>query len=129
MNGSIRLKAFGMVGLQAVLAIAVSLITFIIGNKVAAYSVLLGASACVIPSLILVSCLFYSSSRPVKRTAILFVVGEFLKLIISAVLLVLVIDQLAAELLPSLLGFVAAQFGFWFAPLIIKRDLRSAANT
>ena len=115
-----RSIAYSFVGLQALVVIIIAAGWWISGAK-EAFSALLGGAACVIPSFYFARRLFSTTSpRAVKRILVAFYLGELLKLALSAALIVLIVFFIPVAIVPLIVGFVGAQFGFWFAPLLIK---------
>ena len=117
-TSSARLVAYRLVGLQAVVVVVIALCWWIKGATEALSALFLGGAACVLPSLYFARRLFaITSSRAAKRIMINFFLGELIKLALSAVLVVLVIVFIPVAIVPFVVGFVGAQFGFWLAPL------------
>lgn len=117
---SIRLVAYRLVGLQAIVIIVVALLWWIKGSG-GGLSVLLGGMACLLPSLYFACFLFDTTSlQAVKRFMINFYVGELIKLILNAGLVIITILYVPVSIVSFIIGFVGAQFGFWLAPLVIK---------
>ena len=83
-----------------------------------AIAILVGGLAAIVPNALFAFCLF---RRPYASQAIrfvcLFFFGEFLKLFISALLVVAAACYLPTQLLAVLSGFVAAYFSCWLLPL------------
>jgi len=120
-----RGKALKSVGLQALAAIIVALLWLTFKSPHSAVAALLGGGACVIPSFLFTWALFaLISPRAVKRVAIAFGVGEFVKLLVSSLALGLTIVLMPTEMFPVLAGFMGAQFGFWLAPLLNGKSNR-----
>ena len=120
---SARSTAYRLVSVQALVVILVA-IGFVVGSGVVgAYSALLGGAACVLPSLYFAHKLFKTTSaRDVKKIAIAFFVGEFVKLLLSGILVVIILILIPVKTVPFIITFVGAQFGFWLAPLLVKLE-------
>jgi ATP synthase protein I len=115
-----RNKAFKLVGLQALGTLLIAVIMLISKDRYAAGASILGGAANVVPSLLFTWCLFTTTSpRAIKRMAITFYIGEYVKLLASALLVAALIIKLPNAMLPILLGFIGAQMGFWLAPIFI----------
>lgn len=114
-----RLSAFKLVGLQALAAVLVA-VAWCFGKDIrSAGGAILGGLACVIPSLLFTWRLFVNTSpRAAKTIALVFYLGEFVKLILSALAVALLVLVLPNEMLAVITGFVGAQFGFWLVPLL-----------
>ncbi|AML48178.1 ATP synthase F0 subunit I [Coxiella burnetii] len=114
--------AYRFVGLQALVVIIIAAGWWISGAT-EAFSALLGGAACVIPSFYFARRLFATTSpRAVKWILVAFYLGELVKLALSAGLVVLIVLFIPVAIVPFIVGFVGAQFGFWLAPLLIKLD-------
>jgi len=116
------------------LFIAQILLTFITAciwgviNIKAAPSVLYGGLACLLPNLFFVR--YFFSLKHKKRPGqilVAFYMGEFIKMIISALIIILAVLYLNALLLPTVLGYFIANIAFWAAPtMVLKQQARSA---
>ena len=116
---SIRFIVYRLIRPQAVVVVAVTLCSWIKGEA-EGLSALLGGSVCVLPSLFSAWRLFaITSSRTAKRIVISLFLGELIKLMLSAVLVMLTVVFIPVSIIPFAIGFVGAQFGFLFAPLEI----------
>lgn len=116
---SIRLITYRLIRLQAVVVIVIALYWWIQGAT-EGLSALLGGAACVLPNLYFAWYLFsITRSRAAKRIIINFFLGELIKLVLSSVLVILIIVFIPVSIVPFIVGFVGAQFGFLFAPLKI----------
>lgn len=116
---SARSVAYRLVGLQGLVVILIAM-GFAISGKAAALSALCGGVACVLPSFYFARNLFATTSaRAVKKIIKRFFLGELFKLAFSVTLMILMVRFLPVLLLPLLVGFVGAQFGFWLAPIFL----------
>ncbi|WP_264435763.1 ATP synthase subunit I [Coxiella endosymbiont of Dermacentor marginatus] len=116
---SIRLIAYRLVGLQAIVIVIVAFWWWIKGPG-EGLSVLLGGMACLLPSLYFARRLFDTTSlQAVKQLMVNFYIGELIKLILSAGLVIIIILYVPVSIVSFIIGFVGAQFGFWLAPLVI----------
>lgn len=97
-------------------------------NHHAFWSVLLGGIACVLPNFFFAKYFFSRQhTRRPGQILLVFYLGEFLKLIISALVIVLAIIYLNLLILPTILGYFVANLGFWMAPMfVLKQAARSA---
>lgn len=120
---SARVIAYRLVGLQAMIVVVVSLGWWIKG-VIEGLSVLLGGMACFLPSLYFAHCLFATTSpRVVKQSMVNFYLGEVIKLVLSAGMVIVIILYISVSIVPFIMGFVGAQLGFWLAALVVKLDL------
>lgn len=120
MRNQERRVAYKLVGLQALVTLLVSL-SFSFGGLQNSISALLGGLASVLPSLYYARRLFVTTqARQVKRIVRAFFLGELTKLLLIAVLVVLFIQLFPVKILPFMVGFVAAQCGFWLAPWVMR---------
>ncbi len=112
--------AYRMVGLQAIAGFLVSLLWLSHGWF---GSALLGSVACVLPSFCFTKRLFATfSPGTVKKTVLIFFSGEFVKLLMSAIFLVVIIKWMPVSILACVTGYMGSQLGFWLTPLFIKLD-------
>ena len=116
-----RSTAYWFVGLQALLVVIIAAGWWIRGIT-EALSAILGGGACVIPNFLFSRCLFaaMNTTQTVKRILANFYIGELIKLVLSAGLVLLIVLFIPVSLVPLIIGFVGAQFGFWLLPLLIK---------
>lgn len=119
--------AYRLVALQA-LVVALIAVAFGIHSSLKAGSVLLGGAACVLPSFAFARFLFTTtSSRAAKKIIKIFFLGELVKLAISAALVALIVAFIPVALMPFIVGFAGAQFGFWLAPALVKIDVTKSS--
>lgn len=119
---SARLIAYRLVGLQA-LVVGIIALAWLISGAIEAVSALLGGAASVLPSFYFARRLFATTSpRAIKRIMVNFFLGELAKLALSAGLVILIIVFIPVAIVPFIVGFVGAQFGFWLAPVLIKLE-------
>ncbi|MBW5802414.1 F0F1 ATP synthase subunit I [Coxiella endosymbiont of Ornithodoros amblus] len=112
--------AYRFVRLQALVVVIIAAGWWISGAT-EVLSALLGGAACVIPSFYFARRLFATTSpRAVKRILVAFYLGKLINLALSAGLVVLIVLFIPVAIVPFIVGFVGAQFGFWLAPLLIK---------
>jgi ATP synthase protein I len=110
------------VGLQALVVAAIAL-GFGVSSWARAFSALLGGAACVLPGFYFARHLFATvHARAAKKIIKVFFLGEIIKLALSAGLIVLILLLVPVSLVPLIVGFAGAQFGFWLAPAVIKID-------
>ncbi len=117
-----RRQAYKLVLLQIAVVLGLFVGWWLFKDIKAGYSALLGGLACVIPSLYFVKKLFSSKERSMKKIMFDFYIGEFSKLLLSAVLLVLIFKYLPVKLIPLITGFIGAYMAIWLAPLVLLRN-------
>ena len=118
-----RNKAFRAVMLQLLAAVCIGLIWWFFKDLDVFKAVVLGGLALSVPSFLFTWGLFaIVSPTATKRLAIVFFVGEFVKLVVSALALAFVVVHLQYAILPVFVGFIGAQFGAWLVPLLFKNN-------
>ena len=92
-------------------------------GKVGILSMFLGGAVYIIPSFFFARyfCII-KSSRTMQQILMTFYLGEMVKLSLNVGLLLLIVFFIPITILPLVVGFIGAQFGFWLAPLLIKLD-------
>ena len=119
---SARVITYRLVGLQAVIVFVIALGCWIKG-MMEGLSVLLGGVASLLPGLFFAYRLFATTSpQTVRRIMINFYLGEIIKLVFSASLVILIILYIPVSIMLFIMGFMGVHFGFWLAPLVIKLD-------
>ena len=111
---------------QIVLVIILACAWGIIDRKMIP-SVLYGGAACILPN-IYFAYRFFSRRHTKKPGQILisFYLGELMKMIISAAVIILAVIYAHAWILPTVTGYFVANLAFWFAPtLVLKQQARS----
>jgi ATP synthase protein I len=125
----VRAMAYAFVGVQAA-AMLLTALAYLFMGVVSAQSALLGGVAIVLPSGYFAYRLFrITSARAAHKIVKAFYVGEVTKILLSAVLAVIFIRFLPVDLIPFLVGFLAALVGFWIAPAIVKMDVSKGNKT
>lgn len=113
-----RIIAYRLVGLQVMMVVFITLGWWMKG-AIDALSVLLGGMASLLPSLFFAHRLFSTTSpRAVKQIMVNFYLGEVVKWGLTAVLVIVTIVYIPIFIIPFIMGFVGAQFGFWLAPFV-----------
>ena len=91
-------------------------------------SVLYGGISCALPSL-LFAYLFFSRKhrRRPGQILIVFYIGEFSKMFVSALMMILAIRYLHAMTIPTVASFFIANMAFWMAPALVlkKQQMRT----
>lgn len=118
---SVRHKGYYFVGVQAVVLLIATVVTFILFNAVAAYSVLLGGLASILPNLLFAWWLFGDTrARAAKQIVFKVFFGEFAKLFLSGLLFVLIIKLMTVSAAMVVAGFITATIAFLLTPLFFK---------
>ncbi len=112
---SLQRQALKLVFWQLIITMALSLVILLIEGLQKGLSTLLGGSAYILPNFIFAWRIF-SHSGPgfSERFMVQFLLGEFTKLILSAVLFILIVKYLPINVVFALAGFTIAIFSFWF---------------
>lgn len=95
-------------------------------NGNAVLSVLYGGISCILPNLYFAYVFFSKKhTRRPRQILVAFYIGEFTKMIVCAVLILLAIKYLHALLLPTVAGYFIANMVFWLAPtLVLKQQMK-----
>jgi ATP synthase protein I len=112
-----RRAALGVVRRQALVALAVSLVTGLGFGISAGRSALLGGGVGVVATLFFVLALFrHREGTPAARVAFSFYLGQVLKVLLTVALLALVFRSRGASPLAVLAGYMATYLAYWFTP-------------
>ena len=117
--------AFRLAGLKAIIVVAIAIAWWIAGGDKAAYSVMLGGVAIILPNFLfayrmLVKAEKVTGAEDARQLGAAFFAGEVVKLFFIAALTALFILTVPMVLLPFMCGFIGALFGFWLAPVVLK---------
>lgn len=86
-------------------------------------SVLYGGIACILPNVYFAYRFFSKKhTRRPGRILLAFYLGEFFKMIVSAVLIILAIQYAHAIILPTVVGYFVANLAFWMAPMLVLKQ-------
>jgi len=111
-------QAYQLVWFQLAGVVALAIIALIFFGQKNSISVLLGGLAYGLPNLIFVWRVFrYVGASQMLLFMTAFFIGEMLKLIISAFLVLMIVKYLPVSLLSVIVGFVGAIVSFWIACL------------
>lgn len=109
-------EAYYIVLLQLLGVALIALIAIPITGAKSALSILLGGCAYVVPNIFFVWRVFrYVGAHQVAQFMTAFFIGEMLKLILSAILFLVIVNYLPVSLLSVLIGYVSAIIAFWIA--------------
>ena len=113
-----QFTAYRLVSLQLITLIVVALVWSFVSLN-AAVSVLLGGAAAILPNFYFARRFFARiHTKDAKRLILTFYFGEFLKLLFSVALLLVMFYELKAMIMPLFTGFLGAYLGLWLAPLL-----------
>jgi ATP synthase protein I len=113
---TVKKEAYQIIYWQLILIMGLALVLFILQGIQSGVSALLGGLAYWLPTLLFVWRVFArTTARAAKQFLLMFVAGEGVKLLLSAVLFVLVIKYVPVKLSSVLIGFIGAVVSFWIA--------------
>ncbi len=114
-----RTNAYRQLLLQVVISLLFAGVALFSDSLRDAYSALLGGLVVIIPTYVFIICIFhYSGARALGKMMGSFVLGEALKLLVMAILIVVVFKCVPVQPMVFLLSFLGVQFiatvmGFW----------------
>jgi ATP synthase protein I len=113
-----RAKAYKVVLSQVLVVVIAAALAWGFAGRAASSSLVLGGLACILPGVYFVKRFFLRvDARAAKQIVRTFYIGEMVKLILSAAIVVLLVRYADVRILPLMAGFGLAQLGFWVAPL------------
>lgn len=91
-------------------------------------SILVGGAACLLPNLYFAYRFFsVKHKKSPGQILISFYIGELIKMLVSAALIILAVMYLHAQLLPTVVSYFVANLAFWMAPtMVLKQTMRAA---
>lgn len=108
---------------QLLLIAGLSLVMFFIKGSQSGGSTFLGGLAYWIPAFLFVWRVFSKPFASAARSFLVkFVAGEALKLILSGVLFILIVNYLPVQTLSVLIGFIGAIISFWIASMLFLEE-------
>ncbi len=115
---TIKKEAYQIIYGQLILIMGLALVLFLLQGMRSGLSTLVGGLAYWLPTLLFVWRVFTrAGARAAKQFLMLFVAGESVKLLLSAVLFVVIVKYLPIDLFSVLAGFIGAVVSFWIASL------------
>lgn len=114
----IKKQALKLILLQLFVVLAIAVLCWIVFSWKTGWSSFLGGLAAVIPSFYFVWRFFSPKKRTPAQIIKDFFLGEFIKITLGAVFLVVLVKLLPVALLPLLIGYITAYFAIWLIPLI-----------
>jgi ATP synthase protein I len=112
---SLQREALKLVFWQLMITMVLSLIILLIAGLHKGLSAFLGGSSYIIPNFIFAWRVFsYSGPHLSDRFMFAFLLGEFTKLILSAILFILIVKYVPVNMIFVMTGYAIAIFSFWF---------------
>ena len=102
----------------AVILIVTAIFGFL-GGAIYAKSALLGVLAWTLPSIYFVKRWFSFQPKSIHNVLCRLYLFELLKLLLSAVLIVLIVQWISISLLPFLIGYIVSIVSFWLLSILI----------
>lgn len=110
----IQHEAYQLVLWQLIFVAILALLALLLKGKTSGLSILAGGMAYGIANLIFVWRVFrYTGAQQMIQFATAFMIGEMLKLALSAILFLMIVKYLPVSLLSVLIGFIGAIVSFW----------------
>jgi ATP synthase protein I len=115
-NKSIRAQLYKVILWQLAMIIGFAFIVFALRGFQKGASTLVGSLAYWVPT-----CIFiwrvsaYAGARAAMQFMIAFIAGEFVKLFLSGLLFVLMVNYFAVDMFYGVIGLIAAIIAFWIA--------------
>jgi ATP synthase protein I len=120
---NIRSKVKKIVYASALIVVLVALITGGFWGKQAGISAFLGGVAWSAPSFYFLMRVFYNKKkRTPGRIVFDFYTGEVVKLLLSAVLLIIIVKTVHPLVLPLLCGYIISLITFWMLSLFLLKS-------
>lgn len=130
-NGRARIELAQVVFAQGLMATVVALLAWLIGGFDAGWSALAGSAAYFVPNVLFALRLFLATYRPGGSSALLFLVGEFLK-VGAAIGLLWLLAHVGGERvvwLAVIAGLIAVLKGYMLVLMFGKRAITRSQNS
>jgi len=130
-NARARVELMQIVFAQALSAVVVALLAWVLGGFNAGWSALAGSAAYFVPNVLFALRLFLATFRPSGSNAIVFLVGEFLK-VGAAIGLLWLLAHVGGERvvwLAVIVGLIAALKGYMLVLMFGKRFVSRPTNS
>ena len=130
-NARARVELMQIVFAQALSAVVVALLAWVLGGFNAGWSALAGSAAYFVPNVLFALRLFLATFRPSGSNAIVFLVGEFLK-VGAAIGLLWLLAHVGGERvvwLAVIVGLIAALKGYMLELMFGKRFVSRPTNS
>lgn len=112
---SLQSEALKLVFWQLIITMVLAFIILLIEGLNKGFSTLLGGSSYIIPNFIFAWRVFsYSGPHLSDRFMFAFLLGEFTKLVLSAILFILIVKYVPVNMIFVMTGYAIAIFSFWF---------------
>lgn len=109
-------QAYRIVYLQLAGVFVIALFALVLRGKTSGFSALLGGLAYGLPNLGFVWRVFrYAGAQQMVQFLAAFLAGEMIKLFLSAIFVLVIVNYLPVSLLSVLVGFIGAIVSFWIA--------------
>lgn len=115
-----RKQAYWLIVFQAAIVGLLFFVWLVFRDINSGFSTILGGSACIIPSLYFIKKVFSPKKRTPQKIIRDFYLGEMVKLLLSAALLVLILKFIPVKIVPLLSGYIGAYLAIWILPLALK---------
>jgi ATP synthase protein I len=113
---SLQREALKLVFWQLMITMVLSIIILLVEGLNKGLSTFLGGGAYILPNFIFAWRVFsHSGPGMTERFMIKFLLGEFSKLIVSAILFILIVKYLSMNVVFVMAGYTIAIVSFWFA--------------
>lgn len=107
---------------QCIIALFLVVGASIVFSHQLALSVLLGCAVTILPNIALACFLFMcAKKRSSKQTVRACYVGELLKLVLIAIMMVVILRFFHVQFGPFLVGFFGTYMLYWMAPIILRQ--------
>jgi ATP synthase protein I len=118
-NKSVQAEAYKLVYWQMAVVVGVALVISLFRDKLSGLSFLAGGMAYCLPNYIFVRRVFNrTTARAAKEFLVAFLLGEVMKLTLSAILFVLIVKYLPVVFPAVLGGYITAIFAFWVVSFV-----------
>jgi ATP synthase protein I len=114
-----RSQAYELVFLQIFVVLILFFYWLLFHGLNYGFGAILGGLACIIPNLYFINKVFSDSKRTFQKITVDFYFGEFVKIFLSALLLVLILKFTPVKLIPTITGYIGAYMSIWLVPLLI----------
>lgn len=115
----VRTLAFSYIYIQVVIILSGSGLLFVLSSSHLALSFLGGGLICIVPTAYFAHKLFSKTGAQAAREIVTsFYMGEVIKVIITIILFALTFKFFNVNKLAIFIGYIVAQFTFWFTALI-----------
>lgn len=108
---------------QAIVALALVILSVFFLGKGAAKSVFFGALVTLVPNIVLAFFMFMrATKRSAKQVVKACYVGEVIKILLIAGMMLFILHSFAVQMGPFFLGFLGTYLVYVFSPVILKKS-------